>query len=199
MALYAKEPPLITTASFHYSVSAYYGFMTDKLLNQVLRFDINQRQAKLYAVEGDYRLSRQNKLNKIANLIYANIGLALNLTYERDPNGNIYEINPYLRLEWSTFPWNKYVMTTLSFGEGVSYASRIPDRELRTANHAENAKRFLNYLAFEAGFAFPKYPQYQILYRLHHRSACFGLYQSSNSGSTAIEIGFRYLFGYNPA
>jgi hypothetical protein len=177
-----------------WGIFIYQGKMTNKRLNQVLRFDIGMREATLTSLELSYKLAKKNILSRIVNYIGADFFVAINGTYQDDPQGNIYEFNPYFGLTWSRFPWNKYVFTALSIGEGVSYASTIPDRELRTASHAENAKKLLNYLMFEAAFALPKYPNFQIAYRIHHRSACFGVYRSSNSGSTAIGIGLRYLF-----
>ncbi|MEK6731730.1 MAG: hypothetical protein AABY34_06095 [Pseudomonadota bacterium] len=185
-----------------WGIFAYYGQLINKPLNQILflRFPFQESGAKLYSLEPSYDLSPDNKLNAYAKYINASVGFALNATYQNDPQGDIYELNPYIKLTWSDFPWNRYLLTPLSFGEGVSYATRLSDSELRIKDNkkgveqAKNPKRFLNYLMFEAAFSLPAYPNFQVVYHIHHRSGCFGLYEASNSGSTAIGVGVRYLF-----
>lgn len=177
-----------------WGILLYYGWMSDKLLNQILRFQYNVRSARLYSIDFSYGLKPTNFLNTLFGWTGAATQLALNLTYQDDPVGNIYEVNPYFDLRWSHFPWNKFVYTTLAVGEGVSYASSIPARELRDDHAKINGKRFENYLMFEVTFSLPKHPEWQLVYRIHHRSGAFGLYNSTNSGSTAFGVGVRYLF-----
>ncbi|MCK4608509.1 MAG: hypothetical protein KAT71_03430 [Gammaproteobacteria bacterium] len=177
-----------------WGIAVYGAKMTDNTLGEVLVFDMQMRQATLGAIEISYALSPQNIISRIFNKIDINVSLVANGTYQNDPHGNIYEFNPFIRLDWTKFPWNKYLLTTFGFGEGVSFASGIPDREIRTANHAEFSKKLLNYLMFELDFALPSHPNLQMFYRVHHRSGCYGLYQSSNSGSTAVGFGFRFFF-----
>jgi len=172
----------------------YYGRMTEKSLIHTLKFDIHIEKEELYSVEVDYQLNKKNFLNSIFNHIGAHVGVAVNGAYQDDSKGDIYEFNPHLRFTWIKFPWNKYIVTTATIGEGVSYATKVPDKEINTAKHFKNAKRFLNYLVFELTFAMPSHPNIQFACRIHHRSGIFGLYRSSNSGSTAIGIGLRYLF-----
>ena len=192
--------PQMHDAKKPWGIFAYYGWMMDKPLNQILRFQFKGSRAKLYSLEPSYDLSPDNKINAYAKYINASMGFALNATYQNDPQGDIYELNPYIKLMWSDFSWNRYLLTPLSFGEGVSYATRLSDSELRIKDNkkgveqAKNPKRFLNYLMFEAAFSLPAYPNFQVAYHIHHRSGCFGLYEASNSGSTAIGVGVRYLF-----
>lgn len=176
-----------------WSILVYMGKMTDKRLNQILRFDISVDHATLFGAEADYDLTQTNSVYKFFKHISADSFLAVNITYQDDKDVNIYEINPYFGLKWQNFSWDKYIKTVFSVGEGVSYASGIPNRELHFANNARYAKKFLNFLSFEAGFALPNHPSLQLVYKIHHRSGCFGLYKSSNSGSTAVALGIRYF------
>jgi hypothetical protein len=45
----------------------------------------------------------------------------------------------------------------------------------------------------EATFALPKYPQWQLAYRIHHRSGIYGVFDT-DSGSNTIGLGLRYFF-----
>lgn len=183
---YSQEKP--------WGIFAYYTRMTNKILIRVLQFDIDTTKGDLYSLELNSQVSKENFLNKIFGLVGAQTGFALNATYQNDPRGDIYELNPFFRATWENFPWNKYLVTTASIGEGVSFASDIPEREIRDAEQAEKATKMLNFLIFECSFALPSHPDIQFVYRIHHRSGAFGLYNSSNSGSTAIGFGLRYLF-----
>ena len=55
-------------------------------------------------------------------------------------------------------------------------------------------KQVIHYIAVEATFALPKRPDWQIVYRLHHRSGVFGLFGAENAGNTAVQIGVRHYF-----
>jgi hypothetical protein len=52
----------------------------------------------------------------------------------------------------------------------------------------------MHYMAIEATFALPNHKDWQLVYRLHHRSGVFGLMQGDNSGTTAVQIGIRHYF-----
>ena len=45
----------------------------------------------------------------------------------------------------------------------------------------------------EATFALPRHPQWQLAYRIHHRSGIFGVYDT-DSGSNTVGLGLRYFF-----
>ena len=62
-----------------------------------------------------------------------------------------------------------HLPTTFAVGEGISYATEVPELE-----PGEGASQWLNYLLFEVTFALPKYPEWAIVGRIHHRSGFFG-------------------------
>jgi len=181
---------------YHWSVLGYFGKMTQNELVQDLYFHFNGLgPGDLYSLEINHQLAKDNGFRRFVSPLVSTVELAANGTYETDPNGIIYEFNPYVMFRWRNFPWNQYILTTVGIGEGVSWASRNPQRETRTEEKAENARKFLNYVAFEATMSLPKHPEWQVLYRLHHRSGAFGLYCPGIVGSTAAGIGIRYWFG----
>lgn len=148
----------------------------------------------LYTFEVDHQLSVDNWARRhLAPLLFAStIELAANVTYETDPTGPLWELNPYFVVRWREFPWNHTVLTTLGIGEGVSWASHSPQHEIDAEDEPGQASKFLNYLMAEVTFSLPDHPEWQVLYRLHHRSGVFGLYCPGTTGSTAAGLGVRY-------
>lgn len=102
-----------------------------------------------------------------------------------------FEFNLLLIARWLVFPWNDHLRTTLAVGNGVSYATDIP--EVEEKNHSETS-RLLDYLMFEFTFGLPQYPQWDLIARLHHRSGAYGLYNGVTGASNALAWGVRYHF-----
>jgi hypothetical protein len=98
-----------------------------------------------------------------------------------------WELNALVIGRWVTFPWNAYLDTTFAVGEGISYATEVPELE-----REEGASQWLNYLLFEVTFALPKYPEWAIVGRIHHRSGFFGAL--APNGSNVVAAGIKYRF-----
>lgn len=86
-------------------------------------------------------------------------------------------------LRYQTFPWDRYVKTTLAIGDGFSYA------EEKTWDEQQYG---LNYLQVEVTFAPPKDDRLAFVYRIHHRSGVFGLV--GDGGANFYTFGLRYRF-----
>ena len=56
----------------------------------------------------------------------------------------------------------------------------------------EDAGRWLNYLMFEVTLGLPKYPRWDFVYRIHHRSSIRGLI--GEGASNFVTAGFKYAF-----
>jgi hypothetical protein len=96
-------------------------------------------------------------------------------------------LNALVIARWVTFPWNAYLYTTFAVGEGISYATEVPELEQEAG-----ASQWLNYLLFEVTFALPKYPEWAIVGRIHHRSGFFGAL--APNGSNVVAAGIKYRF-----
>lgn len=177
-----------------WNITGFYGRMTNSILNRVVRFNYSLADAKLYSVEGAYQLPADCWVRRLLKPLVSTVFVGANGTYQDDPNGSLYEFNPFVMLRWQHFPWDKYITTTFGFAEGVSWASRLPAREIRDTKKAENARKFLNLLLFEVTTALPSHPDWQVVYRVHHRSGVFGLYSPGITGSTAVQLGIRHQF-----
>lgn len=108
------------------------------------------------------------------------------------------EYNALLILRWLEFPWNRYLVTSFAFGDGLSYATKEPPIEMNqhNKNHGtENeTSKLLNYMLFELAFALPQYQQFNVVLRIHHRSGIFGLINGVSGGSNFIGAGVKYYF-----
>ncbi|MBF0227337.1 MAG: hypothetical protein HQK76_17980 [Desulfobacterales bacterium] len=108
------------------------------------------------------------------------------------------EFNAALIIRWSYFPWDYLIDTSIAAGEGLSYATENPPAETdyHAINHddEDEVSKILNYLMFEWTFALPRYPKQRLIFRIHHRSGIFGVFNNVKGGSNAIGIGLRYDF-----
>jgi hypothetical protein len=177
-----------------WSLMAYRGWTSTKSLGQTFpQFKYESANEDLYSLELAYTLSPENAVSRFFWHIRARFQLAGNFAIrdEGDRSGDpIYEGDAYFIVRWRNFPWNRYVATSLAIGDGLSYVSRVPDQE---EEDNDDTNKLLNYLMLEATLALPSYPQWQLLYRIHHRSGVYGLF-GDNSGSNVIGVGLRYHF-----
>ncbi|MDW7708855.1 MAG: hypothetical protein SCH98_00160 [Deferrisomatales bacterium] len=101
------------------------------------------------------------------------------------------EANGLVILRWLAFPWNAYLPTSVAVGDGLSYATRVPEVEIR--RHGRST-RLLNYLLFEITLALPGEQRWSLSLRQHHRSGVFGLHDGVHGGSDFWGAGLRRLF-----
>jgi hypothetical protein len=99
------------------------------------------------------------------------------------------QVTGLILARWLKFPWNHYVNTSFAMGDGLSYNTATSDIELEDD---EDAGRWLNYLLLEITLGPPKYPRWDFVYRIHHRSS---IRQRIGAGaSNFITFGFKYAF-----
>lgn len=180
---------------YTWGVLGYVGIIANNEIHNDWYFDYNGLGPGVwYTVEVDRQLSKDNWARKhLAPLLGAStIELAANYTYETDPTGPISQLNEYFIVRWRDFPWNRTVLTTIGVGEGVSWASHTSQKEEESESDPGDAPPWLNYLMTEFTFALPEHPEWQVAYRLEHRSGVFGLYCPGTVGETAVGIAVRY-------
>jgi hypothetical protein len=192
-ALAACTDPPTFYDRYPWSLMLYYGRTVDASLLEILQFHPPAKSEYIQSVELAHTLPVTDALRQLLRPLVSVTQIAGNLTLRHNHHqSTIYEFDPYLIFRWSLFPWQAYLNTSLGFGEGVSYTTGIPNSERR--KHVQfKRKHFLNYLLFEATFAAPHDPRWQLVVRIHHRSGAFGLYAKKDV-SNAFGIGIRYLF-----
>lgn len=103
------------------------------------------------------------------------------------------EINGVFIVRWLPFAWDRYLDTSLAFGNGMSYATEEPPLEIMDSDNLKSS-RWLYYLLIEMAFALPEDNKWDLFVRVHHRSGIFGLIHDVDSGSNFIGLGIRYRF-----
>ena len=175
---------------YPYAALYYYGVtVTDSLLHI---WAANRWPEHIQSLELAYTLSPENSFRRAFKPLDGVVQIAGNdaIRFDRG-HQRFYEFDPYIPFRWTNFPWNHVFPTSLAIGEGISYVTRVPSLEKR---HNCETKRLLNYLVLEATFSLVRYPQVQLVARIHHRSGAFGLYRAENAGSNDVGLGIRYLF-----
>lgn len=100
-----------------------------------------------------------------------------------------WELNAALVGRWRAFPWSESVATSVAFGIGPSFATRVPSEEV--ARDGSSNRLLLYWMAeLEAG---PPDRPWSGLVRLHHRSSAYGAV-AENGGSNFITVGVRRRF-----
>lgn len=102
-----------------------------------------------------------------------------------------WEFNLVGYIRWLLFPWDAYLNTSFAAGVGLSYATSLPEIEVK--NHDE-AAQFLGAVMFEFAFSLPQVPEWSLITRIHHRSGAGGVFSGVNGASNALAIGIRYHF-----
>ena len=99
------------------------------------------------------------------------------------------QINGLIIARWLKFPWDQYVDTSFAVGDGLSYNTETSKVE---EEDDEDAGKWLNYLMFELTLGLPKYPRWNSVYRIHHRSSIRG--RIGDGASNFVAFGIKYSF-----
>lgn len=131
-------------------------------------------------------------------LYYLNPDFTLDLEaqfFKHFENQDHEEYNLLAMLKWKNLNWFGNIKSSFAIGNGISYASEIPTRELQVQG-SDGSNDLLNYVVIDKSFQIPNYDNYEISFRYHHRSGVLGLYDNAREGSTAFLVGVRYKFNY---
>jgi hypothetical protein len=102
------------------------------------------------------------------------------------------EVWTALYLRYAGFPWNDVIYTTIAGNIGLSMLSEKSHFEKeRDGNKTD---QLLHYLAPEITLADPDMRNLELVFRLHHRSGVYGLFDGVDSGSTFLTGGLRVHF-----
>ena len=101
------------------------------------------------------------------------------------------ELNAMLVFRWLRFPWDEHIDTSFAVGEGLSYADAIPDIE---RFYHTNTNRLLNFILLELEFSLRDSPGWGMVFRWHHRSGAFGLFNEVKGASDFLVWGLRYHY-----
>ncbi|MFN4088117.1 MAG: hypothetical protein ACK4QW_03615 [Alphaproteobacteria bacterium] len=106
-----------------------------------------------------------------------------------------WEFASALFVRYDGFPWNHRVHTTVGVAVlGPSFATGISETERRKAGNDNRGSKLLNFFSPEITLADPDRPEFAYVFRLHHRSGVFGLFDGVSGGSNFPSVGMRYRF-----
>jgi hypothetical protein len=91
------------------------------------------------------------------------------------------------------FPWDDVVTTSFAVSTGFNYATDVSEVEQDRARDGEGSQ-IMHFFAPEITFALPRHPQYELLFRFHHRSGVFGLVSDAWGGAQYGSVGLRWRF-----
>ena len=179
-----------------WSILLYRGWTSNETLLRTFRLQFDYADEDMYSVELAYMLRRENAVSQFfQKYLRAKFQLAGNLAYRDETDRNFWEVDLYFMVRWQDLPWNHRVPTTFAIGEGLSYSSEVPLVEVEDAvDQDTDPRKLLNYLVFEATVAHPAHPDWQLVARIHHRSAIKGVFSDGNLGSNVVGIGIRHYF-----
>jgi len=106
------------------------------------------------------------------------------------PGNNSPQVWGSFYLRYKYFPWNKFIHTTIAINTGLNYSFRKTEFESRE----DGTSKLLHYLAPEITFSLPDRRDWELVFRLHHRSGIYGLLGCSKCGTNMISIGVRKHF-----
>lgn len=103
-----------------------------------------------------------------------------------------WELNQLAIVRLLDMPGQEYLRSTAALGEGLSLASNEPRLEDEEKPDT-GTTRLLNYLLFELTVAPPRETNWAFVFRIHHRSGIFGLFDGVTGGSNALTVGVRFV------
>lgn len=153
--------------------------------------------------QGSTSLSGLTDYNALQDsfLLTANVGRQIGHPFESlyvDAEGQLgqhvgeqdhQEVVGVLVARWESFPWDHELDTSLSVGEGLSWASERPVKERQ---EDDNTAQLLNYVLFEVAASPGEKRRWEGYLRVHHRSGVFGTFSDVYGASNFIGLGIRY-------
>jgi hypothetical protein len=98
-----------------------------------------------------------------------------------------------LFVRYRGFPWDRYLLTSFAVSTGANIASDYSEWEVDRTS-MEQGYRVMHYFAPEITFALPSRPDTELLFRFHHRSGAFGLFNDVGGGAQYTTVGLRFRF-----
>jgi hypothetical protein len=165
-------------------VSLYGGKFSDNALLDILRFQTNLMDSYVYGFSVGKQIGQYK--DKLGYELEGQVAV-------HSGRQSHQEINGAFTVRWLPFPWDRYLDTSIAFGNGLSYATAEPPLEIQDSND-NRSSHWLYFILVELAFNLPGNKQWELFTRVHHRSGVFGLIHEVDSGSNFIGIGIRYRF-----
>jgi hypothetical protein len=106
---------------------------------------------------------------------------------------SVTEVWAALYARYRGFPWDDYVTTTFALSTGLNVVSDYSEREIERTGET-GGYRVMHYFSPEITFALPSRPELELLFRFHHRSGAYGLFNDVGGGVHYGTVGLRFRF-----
>lgn len=176
----AKDKPM----SKPWFASIYGGKFSDTALIDNLQFDHDFENSDIYVLSLGKEVGRYKEW--VAFELEGQVGFH---TGRQDHQ----EVNLAFTLRYLPFFWDHIVDTSFAFGNGISYATQKPALEAEAAGD-DQTNQWLYYIAVEWAFSLPSHPQWDLFWRVHHRSGVYGRWAGEDAVSNFVGLGLRYRF-----
>ena len=161
------------------------GIFSPDVFSDIVSTPWDTRTDSIYLLSGSYNRRLTTVLDHLDIEVEGGIG-------RRFGDNNSAEAYAALGLRWRQFPWNDFLTTSFAvYPIGPSYVANLSPAEVSKDGRSAH---WLNYFSIELTFAAPSTPQFEVLFRLHHRSGVFGLIEGSTNGADFLSVGARYRF-----
>ncbi len=168
---------------YDWAVTLYRGWLTEATLGEMMRLDLT--------VDSEFKFTAFAVTRKIAevtpSLNLEGEGIIVKYSGEQDH----LEFDALLSGRWLSFPWNRHVDTTAAAGLGLSFATEEPPYERQNKGESE---QLLAFLLLEVTAGIPKFPQWDVVGRINHRSGVFGLFNGIQGAMNSVALGLKYRF-----
>jgi hypothetical protein len=164
--------------------SIYYGKLSDTVLIENIRFYHDFVNSNIYVLSLGKEVGRYN--DWIAIEVEGQVG---HHTGKQEHQ----EINLAFTLRYLPLFWDHLVDTSFAFSNGVSYATKHPALEAAAAGD-EQTNQWLYYISVEWAFSLPDQPQWNLFWRVHHRSGIYSRWAGEGAVSNFVGLGLRYCF-----
>jgi hypothetical protein len=167
-----------------WAVTLYGATLSGDTLGEMLTF-----QADL---DGDYKLVALALARKMKS-VGSHIDLELEGGFAKHYKGmDHFELTAAGSVRWHTFPWDRWLTTSVAAGMGLSLAAAEPEFEVDSKGESQ---KLLGYLLGELTFGLPRFPAWALAARIHHRSGGYGAFgQDIHGASNAFGWGVKYRF-----
>ncbi|MFD1704525.1 hypothetical protein ACFSCV_16075 [Methylopila henanensis] len=101
------------------------------------------------------------------------------------------EIWTALYFRWKSFPWSDRLRTSVAVSTGLNWASDVPPYELDKSRGGRS--QVLHYLSPEVTFGSIDHPNFDLVFRFHHRSGGkLAVFDHASGGVQYGTVGLRY-------
>jgi hypothetical protein len=148
------------------------------------------------SVGPNYTFMASNPISRAADYLDLEAGAIGNINLFKDINGKENgQFEALFTLRYRDLPWQNWLNTSIALGVGPSYSTFVPQVEIdKNQNNPEMSRNFLIASLFEITVGLPQRPNWELVYRINHRSGCFGLLTPGRTDTNQLLFGLRYYF-----